>query len=309
MTPAPPQRLDSRGLLLAVTAYLLWGAFPFYFAFVDAAAPLEIIGHRIFWTFLFCLTGLFLVREWRHFREVVASPKLFWGLALAGVLVSANWLIYVWGVLNHHIVDTALGYFINPLFTVLLAVFVLGEKLRKLQTAAMLVGLAAVVVIIIGYGQFPWVALSLATTFSLYGLLKKKVGGKVTPLAGLTVETTLLAPLALGYLIWLQASGASAFLAHGPLFTLGLAMAGAVTAIPLLLFAAASARLPLSVIGFIQYLTPIIQFAIGVWLNHETMPPARWAGFALVWVAVVLLTGDSLRTTHRIEVVEPEVVN
>jgi chloramphenicol-sensitive protein RarD len=307
--PQLEERLDRRGLLLAFSAYLLWGAFPFYFHLLGAAGPVEIIGHRIFWSFLFCIVGVLLVREWGHLRDVMRTPRLFWGLAAAGVLVSVNWLVYVWGVLNDHIVDASLGYFINPLFTVALAVLVLGERLRTAQKVAVGIALVAVVVIAVGFGQFPWVALTLAVTFGLYGLVKKKVGGTVSPLVGLTVETALLSPFALGYLLWLQFTGSSAFLANGPGLTIALTLAGAVTAVPLLMFAAASGRIPLSMMGLIQYLTPCIQFSIGVWIMHESMPPSRWIGFGLVWVALVLLTVDSLRAARRPILVEPEVVN
>ena len=301
--------LDRRGLLLAFSAYLLWGAFPLYFHLLAAADPVEIIGHRIFWSFLFCLVGVLVWREWGHLRTVLSTPRLFWGLAGAGVLVSVNWLIYVWGVLNNHIVDAALGYFINPLFTVALAVLVLRERLRTVQKVAVGVGLLAVVVIAVGFGEFPWVALSLAVTFGTYGLVKKQVGGTVSPLVGLTVETALLAPLAFGYLLWLQLTGGSAYLVNGPDLTIALTLAGAVTAVPLLLFAAASGRIPLSMMGLIQYLTPCIQFSIGVWVTHEDMPPSRWIGFGLVWVALVLLTVDSLRAARRPTMIEPEVMN
>ena len=308
--PDPQQApLDRRGLLLAFSAYLLWGAFPLYFHLLAAAEPVEIIGHRIFWSFLFCLVGVLIWREWGHLRTVVSTPRLFWGLAGAGVLVSVNWLIYVWGVLNNHIVDAALGYFINPLFTVALAVLVLRERLRTVQKVAVGVGLLAVVVIAVGFGQFPWVALSLAVTFGTYGLVKKQVGGTVSPLVGLTVETAVLTPLAFGYLLWLQLTGSSAYLAHGPGLTVALTLAGAITAVPLLLFAAASGRIPLSMMGLIQYLTPCIQFSIGVWVTHEAMPPSRWIGFGLVWVALVLLTVDSLRAARRPTMIEPEVMN
>lgn len=304
-TPA----LDSRGLVLAVSAYLLWGGFPLYFQLLAAAQPIEIIGHRIVWSFLFCVIGVLLWREWAHLRDVWANRRLFWTLAGAGALVSINWLIYVWGVLNNHIVDAALGYFINPLVTVGLAVLVLGESLRTVQKLAVAIGLAAVVVITIGYGQIPWVALSLAVSFGLYGLVKKQVGPRVSPLAGLTVETALLTPVALVYLGWLQFSGQSAYLAHGPGLTTALTLSGAITAIPLLLFAAAASRIPLTMIGLIQYLTPVIQFGLGVWLNHEVMPPARWVGFSLVWVALIMLTVDSVRAARRPDLIEPEVMN
>ena len=303
--------LDSRGLAFAFAAYFLWGSFPLYFEALSAAGAFEIIGHRVFWTFVFCLAGVLVWREWSHLREVLADRRLFWGLTGAGFLVTLNWSIYVWGVLNDHVVDAALGYFINPLVTVTLAVVVLHERLRTAQKLALGVGSLAVVVIAVGYGQIPWVALSLAASFGLYGLVKKQVGGRVTPLVGLTIETAILAPVALAFLVWLQVSGTSNYLAHGPGLTIGLSLAGVVTAIPLLLFAAASARIPLSMMGLIQYLTPLIQFSIGVWVNHEAMPTSRWIGFGLVWVALIVLTLDSLRNARRpAELVgDPEVMN
>lgn len=307
-TPAAP--LDRRGLILAFSAYLIWGAFPFYFKLLSAAGPWEIIGHRIVWTFVFCLIAVALWRQLGHLREVAISPKLFWGLTGSGVLVTINWSIYVWGVLNDHVVDAALGYFINPLVTVTLAVLVLKEKLRIAQKVAVGVGALAVIVITLGYGQVPWVALSLAITFGLYGLAKNRFGGRVSPLVGLTVETTVLTPFALAFLVWLQANGSGHLVSSGPGLTIGLIAAGLVTAVPLVMFAAAAGRIPLSMIGLIQYLTPTIQFAFGVWVNHEVMPPSRWAGFALVWVALILLTVDSIRAARgSVPVGEPEVMN
>ncbi|MBN9106988.1 MAG: EamA family transporter RarD [Propionibacteriaceae bacterium] len=296
-------------MLFAFAAYLLWGAFPIYFKLLSAAGPFEIIGHRVLWTFLFCLLAVVVVRQTSHLKEILADRRLFWGLTGAGVLVTVNWTIYVWGILNNHVVDAALGYFINPLFTVALAVLVLHERLRIAQWVAVGIAVVAVLVIALGYGQVPWVALSLAVSFGLYGLVKKQVGGRVSPLVGLTIETAMLTPVALAFLVWLQATGASSLLSHGPGLTLGLVAAGVVTAIPLLLFAAASARIPLSMMGLIQYVTPVIQFAFGVWINHESMPPARWAGFALVWVALVVLTVDSLRAARRPVVIDPEFMD
>jgi chloramphenicol-sensitive protein RarD len=307
--PSPPSHPDSRGLLFAFGAYLLWGAFPIYFKLISAAGPFEIIGHRVLWTFVFCLLAAAVWRQTGHLKQVLSDRRLFWGLTGAGVLVTVNWTIYVWGVLNDHVVDAALGYFINPLFTVALAVLVLHERLRPAQWVAVGVAAVAVLVIAIGYGQVPWVALSLAVSFGLYGLVKKQVGGRVSPLVGLTIETTVLAPVALAFLVWLQATGASSLLSHGPGLTLGLVAAGIITAIPLLLFAAASARIPLSMMGLIQYVTPVIQFAFGVWINHESMPPARWIGFGLVWVALATLTVDSLRAARRPVVIDPEIMD
>lgn len=309
---ATPQASDrpteSSGVALAVAAYGLWGLFPFYFELVKGAAPVEIIGHRILWSFVFCLAGVFLWGQGRHLRDVLRDKRLFWGLAGAGVLVSINWLIYVWAVLNNHIVDAALGYFVNPLVTVALAVIFLRERLRIAQKVAVGIGLLAVVIIAVGYGQVPWVSLALALTFGLYGLVKNRVGGKVSPLVGLSVETTLTSPIALAYLIWLQATGASSLLTHGPTQTVALLCAGAVTAVPLLFFAAASGRIPLATMGIIQYMTPVLQFSIGVWVNHEVMPLPRWIGFGLVWVALIIFTGDSLRRARsRPVVVDAEI--
>jgi chloramphenicol-sensitive protein RarD len=308
--PQQQERLDSRGLLLAFSAYLVWGAFPFYFKLLSAAGAFEIIGHRVVWTFVFCILGVVVWRELGHLHEVIADRKLFAGLTGAGILVTLNWSIYVWGVLNNHVVDAALGYFINPLVTVGLAVLVLKERLRVGQKAAVAIAAVAVVVIAFGYGQVPWVALSLAVTFGLYGLVKKQVGGRVSPLVGLTVETALLTPIALAYLIWLQASDSSNFFSQGPGLTIGLVTSGVITAIPLLLFAAASSRIPLSMMGLIQYLTPTIQFAYGVWINHEVMPLPRWIGFGLVWVALIVLTIDSIRAARTRElVIEPDIMD
>jgi chloramphenicol-sensitive protein RarD len=307
--PTASSALDRKGLVLAFAAYLVWGAFPFYFKLLAAAGPWEIIGHRVLWTFVFCLLAVVVWRQFGHLREVIANPTLFWGLTGAGALVTINWSIYVWGVLNDHVVDAALGYFINPLVTVSLAVLVLKERLRRAQWVAVGVGGLAVVVITIGYGQVPWVALSLAVTFAFYGLAKKQVGGRVSPLVGLTVETALLTPIALGFLVWLQATGSSHLVSEGPGLTVGLIAAGVVTAVPLVMFAAAASRIPLSMIGLIQYLTPTIQFAFGVWVNHEQMPLPRWIGFGLVWVALIVLTVDSIRAAHAVPVGEPEAMN
>lgn len=307
-TAPTTESVDAKGVLIALAAYLLWGAFPLYFQLLVPAGPLEIIGHRVLWSFVFCLLGVVAWRTLPEFRAVLRTPRLRTGLMLAGVLVTVNWLVYVWGVLNDHIVDAALGYFINPLFTVTLAVLVLHERLRPAQWVAVGIGAVAVIVIAVGHGQVPWVALALATSFGLYGLAKNRVGGKVSPLVGLTVETSALAPIALGYLLWLQVTGAGTFTGHGGAHTALLASAGIVTAIPLLLFAEAAARIPLSMIGLIQYLTPTIQFALGVWVNHEVMPLPRWIGFGLVWVALIVMTADSLRAARQRPIlVEPEL--
>ena len=307
-SPIAPQVTDPRGVVLALAAYGLWGLFPLYFVLLGAAGPLEIVGHRVLWSLAFCLLGVIGWRSMPELREVLRRPRLRNGLILGGAMVSVNWLVYVWAVLNDHVVDTALGYFVNPLFTVMLAVLVLGERLRPTQWVAVGIGAAAVGVIAIGHGQVPWVALALAGSFGLYGLIKNRVGGKVSPLVGLTVETGGLTPIALGYLVWLQFTGSGSFAHHGVGHALLLIGCGIVTALPLLLFAGAASRLPLSMMGLIQYVAPVIQFGIGVWVNHEQMPPARWVGFGLVWVALIILTADSLHTARRpLPLVDPEL--
>jgi len=274
---------------------VLWGVLPLYFPLLAPARAVEIIGHRVVWSLGFCLLLLTVTRGWAPFREVFRNRRTLGLLSLAAALVAVNWTTYVYGVLSDQVVDTALGYFINPLVTVLLAVFVLGERLRAAQWVALGFGAGAVVVITMGYGRLPWIALTLAFSFGMYGLIKNRVGRTVTAVAGLAVETTVLFPLALGYLIWLGATGAGSFGAHGPWHAVALISSGVVTAVPLLMFSSAARRLPLSVIGMMQYIAPTMQFLLGILVFHEQMPTARWWGFALVWIALVILTVDGVR--------------
>jgi chloramphenicol-sensitive protein RarD len=268
---------------------------PLYFPLLEPAQPVEIVAHRVVWSLGFCMLMLAVTRGWAPLAAALRSPRSRRLLALAGVLVAVNWLVYVFAVLSDHVVDAALGYFINPLVTVLLAVAVLGERLRPAQWGALGLGGAAVAVIALGHGELPWIALALAASFGLYGLVKNRVGRSVSAVPGLAVETLVLAPFAAGYLVRLAASGAGTFAAEGWGHALALASTGVVTATPLLLFGAAARRIPLSLLGLIQYLTPTIQFLLGVFVLGEAMPPARWAGFALVWLALVILTADGLR--------------
>ncbi|QTE31613.1 EamA family transporter RarD [Pengzhenrongella sicca] len=294
---AAPAAAPSRaGLALGAGAYLLWGVLPLYFPLLAPAGAVEIIGHRVVWSLGFCLLLLTVTRGWSPFRAVFANRRTLGLLGLAAALVAVNWTVYVYGVLSDQVVDTALGYFINPLVTVLLAVFVLGERLRATQWVALGFGAAAVLVITVGYGRLPWIALTLAFSFGTYGLIKNRVGRTVTAVAGLAVETTLLFPLALGYLLWLGATGAGTFGAHGTWHLVALVSTGVVTATPLLMFSSAARRLPLSVVGMLQYIAPTMQFLLGILVFGEHMPVARWWGFALVWVALVILTVDGVRT-------------
>jgi chloramphenicol-sensitive protein RarD len=292
LVPAAP---DRTGLALGAGAYLLWGVLPIYFPLLQPAGAVEIIGHRVVWSLGFCLLLLVATRTWGSFVTALRTPRALGLLALAAVLVAVNWTTYVYGVLSDQVVDTALGYFVNPLVTVLLAVFVLGERLRRAQWVALGFGALAVVVITVGYGRLPWIALTLAFSFGLYGLIKNRVGRTVPAVASLAVETLVLLPVAAGYLLVLAAQGTGSFGAHGGWHVVALVSSGVVTAVPLLLFGSAARRLPLSVIGMLQYIAPTMQFLLGVLVFDEHMPPARWVGFALVWVALVVLTADGVR--------------
>ncbi|WP_425498915.1 EamA family transporter RarD [Oerskovia flava] len=292
---APRGGLDRWGLVTGAGAYVLWGAMPLYFPLLQPAGALEIIAHRIVWSLVVCLLLLAATRHLHAFRSVLRTPRTLGLFAVAGVLIATNWTVYVHGVLTGHVLDAALGYFINPLVTVLLAVVVLGERLRPVQWVAIGVGTVAVVVITLGLGRLPWISLTLAVSFGLYGLVKNRVGRTVHALPGLAVETAVLTPLAVVYLGWLAATGAGTFATEGWGHSLLLASAGLVTALPLLLFSEAARRLPLSIVGMLQYLAPVLQFLVGLLVFGEDMPPARWAGFILVWLALVILTVDGLR--------------
>lgn len=301
-TPAPqaPGSPDARrGFLLGLAAYLLWGAMPLYFPLLQPAGPVEIIAHRVVWSLVVCAVILLVTRTTGQLVRVLRDRRLLATLALAAVLVAVNWTVYVWAVLTDRVLDAALGYFVNPLLTVLLAVVVLHERLRPAQWVAVGLGAVAVVVLTAGLGTVPWVALTLAASFGLYSLVKNRVGPRVGAVPGLAAETLVLAPVALAYLAWLTARGESSFGQHGTGHALALASAGLVTAVPLLLFAAAARRVPLRVVGLLQYLTPVLQFLVGLLVFHEAMPTARWIGFALVWSALLVLVVDGVRGGRR----------
>ena len=309
MSPAPVRRPDltesRRGFLLGVTAYTLWGLFPLYWPLLEPAGAVEILAHRIVWSLV--TMGVLLVALGRtaSFRRVVARRRVALLLALAAVLITANWGVYIWGVNNGHVVETALGYFINPLVTVLMGVFLLGERLRRWQWVAMGVAGLAVVVLTIGYGRLPWVALVLAFSFGSYGLCKKQAAAP--PIESVTFETMVVGPLALGYLVWLGATGSSAFTTHGVGHALLFTTTGIVTAVPLICFGGAAIRIPMVTLGLLQYLTPTLQFLLGVLYFHESMPAERWIGFVLVWLALAIFTADSLRHRRRASRADVEV--
>lgn len=288
-----------RGRAYGLLAYTLWGAFPLYFRMLDRSGPVEIVAHRLFWSLVFCLAIVAVTRAHRDVVAALANRHQVGLLAAAAALIAVNWVVYIYAVNSGQVVEASLGYFINPLVTVLLGVVVLRERLRPLQWAAVGTGAVAVGVLTLVHGRLPSIALTLAATFGLYGLMKKRVGGRVGALAGLTTETLLLGPLAAGSVIWLQTTGRGQLTANPPWQGLLLVSAGLVTVVPLLLFAAAARRVPLSMLGLLQYLTPLLQLLIGVTLLGEHVAPARWVGFGVVWLALAMLTADGLRANRR----------
>ncbi|MGY2085293.1 EamA family transporter RarD [Blastococcus sp. SYSU DS0539] len=287
--------MDERrlGVVSGLGAYALWGVFPLYFPLLEPAGGLEIVAHRVLWSLLFVGLLLTVVRRWGHVRAAVSSPRTLLVLAGAAVLIAMNWLIYVYGVNSGQVVETSLGYFINPLVSVLLGVVVFAERLRPLQWVAVGIAAVAVVVLTVDYGRPPWIALGVAVSFGLYGLMKKVVRVEAAP--GLFLETALVAVPAGVVLAVLHTGGTGTFANAGTGHAFLLASAGVATAVPLLLFAAAARRIPLSTVGLLQYLTPLMQLAIGVFVYGEPMPPARLAGFVIVWVALAVFTVDTLR--------------
>jgi chloramphenicol-sensitive protein RarD len=284
-----------RGLLLGVAAYLLWGAFPLYWPLLEPAGAFEILAHRIVWSLVTMGLLVLVLGRTSVVRGLFADRRVLGLLALAACLVTVNWATYIWGVNNGHVVETSLGYFINPLVTVLMGVFLLGERLRPWQWAAMGVAGLAVVLLTLDYGRLPWVALILAFSFGSYGLCKKQANAPA--IESLTLETMVIGPVALAYVGWLAWQGESSFGNHGVGHSLRFMSTGIVTAVPLVCFGGAAIRVPLVTLGLLQYLAPILQFALGILYFHENMPAGRWAGFALVWVALVMFTVESLR--HR----------
>lgn len=286
------------GLVLGLSGYLFWGGMPLFFAAAAPATPIEILAHRIVWSLVFCTILLIFAHGFRRVLAAVRDLRVLGTLALAAIVVSINWFGFLLGVSLNRVVEISLGYFFNPLVTVLIGVVFLGERLRRLQWAAVIVGCLAVVVIAVGYGQMPWLALLVAFSFGLYGLIKNRVGGKVGALEGLTVETAVLTPVCGAYIIYLTATGASHFGTEGTGHLLIMLALGPITAIPLILFGAATRRVPLSWVGLMQYVTPTIQFILGITVLGEQMPLARWIGFIIIWIAVVMLTIDMLRATR-----------
>ncbi|MFD4221051.1 EamA family transporter RarD [Streptomyces griseus] len=285
------------GLLYGVGAYGMWGLVPLFWPLLRPSGAIEILAHRMVWSLGVVAVALLVVRRWAWIAELARDPRKLGLIAVAAATITVNWGLYIWAVNNGQVVEASLGYFINPLVTIAMGVLLLGERLRPVQWVAVATGLAAVLVLAIGYGRPPWISLTLAFSFATYGLVKKKVnmGG----LESLAAETAVLFVPALGFLLWLTATGESTFTYGGAGHGFLLAATGIVTAVPLICFGAAAIRVPLSTLGLLQYLAPVFQFGLGVLYFHESMPPERWAGFALVWLALSLLTWDALRTARR----------
>ncbi|HTT10040.1 MAG TPA: EamA family transporter RarD [Burkholderiaceae bacterium] len=294
-----------RGVWYAVGAYLLWGVFPIYIKLLQEVAPVEILAHRVVWSLVFVTALLTIQHRWEWLRSVAARPAIAGRFVATATVVSLNWGVYIWAITSNRVVDASLGYFINPLVNVLLGALVLRERLRPVQWASIAVAALGVAWLTVLGGTLPWIGLTLAVSFGLYGLLRKTAS--LGALEGLTLETGLLFPFALGYLLWLASSHQSTFVEASAAMRWLLAAAGPVTAVPLLLFAAGARRIPLSLLGLLQYIGPSIQLMLGVWLYQEPFAPAKAAGYALIWAALALYSAAALwRTWRRAPAVAPD---
>ena len=298
-SPSKSSPVSGNGAAYGFLAYLIWGAFPLYFDALKPAGAWEVLAHRIVWTLVVCVAALGITRNLGFLRRLVSNPRQLGATTIAGLLIAVNWGVYIEAVDSGHTVEAALGYFLNPLVTVALGVVVLRERLRVLQWVAVGVGALACVYLAIDYGRPPWISVVLALSFASYGFMKKRIGGSLTAIESLSAESAVLTPIALVILIAVGMTGHATFTSHGTGHFLLLLCAGVVTAVPLLLFAAAASRVPLVTIGLLQFITPILQLLCGVLLLGEHMPIARWIGFAIVWVALILLTLDSLTASTR----------
>jgi chloramphenicol-sensitive protein RarD len=283
------------GLLCGVGAYASWGLFPAFFPLLKPAGAFEVLAHRIVWSLVLMVIIIVVMRRVGDLRHI--TPRVWGLLACASALISINWVIYVYAVNNGHVVDAALGYFINPLVSVALGVLIFREKLNRPQLVALLVAVTAVTVLTIEVGTPPLIALGLAFSFGLYGAVKKSV--PTDPRVSVGVEAALAAPFAVAYIVAIQLTGQGQFTNNGTGHIVLMMLSGVVTAVPLLLFAAAAQRLPLVTLGLLMYLTPVMQLTWGVVVGHEPMPPARWIGFALIWVALAVFSADALYRSRR----------
>ncbi|WP_069814462.1 EamA family transporter RarD [Streptomyces sp. TP-A0874] len=292
-----PQREHRTGLVYGFAAYGMWGLLPLYWPLMQPAGALEILAQRMVWSLVTIVVILAVMRHWAWIPPLLREPRRLAMITVAATVISLNWGIYIWGVNTGHVVEVALGYFINPLISIAFGVLVLRERLRPAQWAAVGIGVLAVVVLSVAYGRVPWVALVVAFSFGVYALVKKQVG--LSGLESLAAESAVQFLPALVFLGYLAARGQSTFGTAGVGHTLLLVSCGTATALPLLAFGSAAVRLPLSTIGMLQYIAPTFQFVIGLAVFHEEMPPERWAGFVLVWLALSVLTWDAFRTARN----------
>lgn len=305
----------SKGLAFGLGTYLIWGFFPLYFVLLKPAGALEVIVHRTFWAMVFCFAVLAVRGKLHQIKDIVSRRDLLLPLVGAGFLIIINWTTYIYAVQTGRVVEASLGYFVNPLFTVFLALAVLHERLSKMEYLAITLGLAAIVVYVAGLGYLPWIALVLPLSFGIYSLVKKNVATQVPPVAGMFIETATVTPFLLVYLAYLAIKGESSLQIVGAAQSAGalaqhcalLIGAGVITAIPLILIAAASRHLPLGMLGMLQYISPIMQLVIGVWLFHEPMGTMRWVATFIIWAAVIIVSVDMWRRTYTIRHVQMKI--
>ncbi|WP_144671317.1 EamA family transporter RarD [Arthrobacter sp. U41] len=300
--PAALKAVDTdttAGIIFGIGAYGLWGLMPLYFFLLQPAGAVEIVANRVLWSLLFCALLITITRSWRVLGAAFRNRTVIFPLVIAAVLIAVNWLTYVYGVTTGQAVEASLGYFINPLVSVLLGVVVLKEKLRPLQWAAVGIGFIAVGVLTVSYGKLPWIALTLALSFGLYGFVKKRVGPWADAITSLTVETIVLAPVAATAMTILALSGSATLTAYGAAHFWLLAASGIITAVPLLFFGASARRLPMTTIGLLQYFAPVLQFIVALAVFNEPMTTDRWIGFGVVWLALLVLTVDMLLAARK----------
>ncbi len=295
--------INTAGLTFGAGAYLIWGSFPLLIQLSKFASPFETVVWRVVFGFLFAALLVTITKTWGQILALVKTPKKLVWVAVAAIFIFINWQVYVVAVVTGNVIETSLGYFINPLVTVMFAVVLLKEKLRRMQWVALGVGLIAVLVLTVDYGRPPWIAIILALSFGTYSLAKNRVGRNIGALQSFTIESATVLPIAIIQLI-VVASFGPVMLLSGPMEAAVLIGFGIMTAVPLILFGAAASRIPLSMIGFIQYLTPVLQFSVGYFILGEEMPPVRWIGFGLVWVSLLILTSDAFRRKPISPIVE-----
>jgi chloramphenicol-sensitive protein RarD len=294
-----------KGILAGIGAYTLWGLFPIYWRLLEEVPAIEILANRMVWSFVFVAIVLTIQKDWDWLREVIHNRRIVLTYTLAAILLSINWFTYIWAVNAGFVVEASLGYFINPLVNFLLGVIFFGEKLRSGQVAAVVLAGLGVVYLTLNYGSLPWIALVLAFTFGIYGLIKKTA--RLESMHGFSLETLVLFLPAVGYLFFRQVNGQGALVAQGAGVTLLLILAGPVTSIPLLLFGFSARRIPLSMLGFIQYIAPTLQFMLGVFVYDEPFPPARLVGFSIIWLALIVYTLEGVFLNRKVKS-EPSLI-